>query len=305
MKRQMKVFLGLFVCAFMIIPFVKVNAAEYDQNDFGALIGGTPITSNDTLTVNGAPYIGANGALTINDGNITFSIDNNRIVMTIDGNATLNDGENFFVKVPDALEAMAGGNGFALVISEGSTFNINGTVIIPAGSGGNTNGLATNNGTVNVNGTIELRSTGSYTGTGTTNVNGNFVVYGLNGTNLGANLVLNENGSIYSDSVLDGKVTTNVNGMQISDKANKDYDSVTDSVVTANGDNTFAYAYELSPIEEVVAPDNTTTPEDTTSNAEEVTNPKTADSILLITLALLVSGGAAVFAGRKIASQRM
>ena len=300
MKSKIKKMLGLFVFCAAVIPFTNVSAATYTEQDLTNL-NNTPITSEDTFTVGGSTYIGTDGALTINSGNIVFSITNDRIVMNINGDVTLNSGQNFFIKVPDALSAMTSGMGFALVINNGSTLNINGTVIIPAGSGGNTNGLVTNNGTVNVNGTVELRSAGSYSGTGTTNVNGNFVVYGINGTNLNSNIILQNTGSIYADSDVVSKVSAGVNGMQITDKANKDYDSVTASVVTANGNNTFAYAYELSPVQETMTPEQTPTT-DTTEEVkkEEMKNPETSDNILVYGALALAGLGVITVTSRKL-----
>ena len=103
MKSKIKKMLGLFVFCAAVIPFTNVSAATYTEQDLTSL-NNTPITSEDTFTVGGSTYIGTDGALTINSGNIVFSITNDRIVMNINGDVTLNSGQNFFIKVPDALK---------------------------------------------------------------------------------------------------------------------------------------------------------------------------------------------------------
>ena len=291
----------IFACGVLAVSLCgigSVNAEVYDDADFTNLITNkTPITADDTLTVGGDTYIGADGAFTINDGSVTFSVDNvsKRILMTVDGNVSLNEGEKFFIKIPDLLENNAtqlGISGFSLDIKEGSNFNIDGTVIIPnAGEG-----KVINAGTVNVNGVVELRSEGNYTSTGLTNVNGKFVIYGVDGTNVGTGtkFTINDNGAVYSDFDFSADMfVSGVSGKVVIPATVKDYDSVTDIVVTAAGNNTFAYGYELGneKIEETVPEvdkDNSNAGNATEQNKpENVVNPKTGDINLLAILSLV------------------
>lgn len=277
----------------------NVSAKEYTDADFLTLIAGsTPITKDDTLTVAGDVYIGENGAFTINDGSVTFSLDEStgakRILMTIDGDVTLSEGENFFIKVPDALSTVAQQQnieGFSLALNEDDIFTIDGTVIIPSTG----TGTIINNGTINVNGAVELRSKGYYTGTGTTNVFSKFVIYGTTGANVSDDVVftLNKNGALYTDyDIAMEKIISGVNTMTVSTASSKEYQSVSANVVTANQDNTFAYGYELKTIEEPTDPGTTTPPVTEPTEPEEVTNPNTFDGIYS-SIALVAMGSIA------------
>ena len=281
-----KLVLATGILATALVGIDSVNAKEYTEADFMDLItNSTEITSADTLTVSGSTYIGADGSFTINDGSVTFSLDTstgtNRILMTVDGDVVLNENEKFFVKIPDALEATATGaniEGFSLLVNKDSVFDIDGTVIIPNVG----NGKFTNNGTVNVNGAVELRSLGNYTSTGTTNVFGKFVAYGIDGTNLdkGVKFTLNNTGAVYSDFEisLDNFVSA-TDGMKVAEATVKDYDSVTDSVVTASGNNTFKYGYELTKVENTTPTQPTEDNDKTPVEDEKVENPQTFDGI--------------------------
>lgn len=304
-----------FTCGVLMVSLFgmsNVNAEAYDQDDFLELISKeTPITAEDTLTVGGSKYIGTDGSFTISDGSVTFSLDESigekRILMTVDGDVMLNSGEKFFIKVPDALESIASSNGikgFSLLVTKDSNFNINGTVIIPNVG----NGKITNNGIVNVNGVIELRSLGNYTATGTTNVSGKFVIYGINGSNLDSNtnITLKSTGAVYSDY----EFSTNMflsgeSGMKVVSATVKDYDSVTDSVVTAAGNNTFAYGYELAKMndEEIVIPDDDKIDEsipDYQNKEEQIVNPKTFDGIYISMILAIIS-----LIGLKVISKKI
>ncbi len=281
-----KLVLATGILATALVGIDSVNAKEYTEADFMDLItNSTEITSADTLTVSGSTYIGADGSFTINDGSVTFSLDTstgtNRILMTVDGDVVLNENEKFFVKIPDALEATATGaniEGFSLLVNKDSVFDIDGTVIIPNVG----NGKFTNNGTVNVNGAVELRSLGNYTSTGTTNVFGKFVAYGIDGTNLdkGVKFTLNNTGAVYSDFEisLDNFVSA-TDGMKVAEATVKDYDSVTDTVVTASGNNTFKYGYELTKVEDTTPTQPTEDNDKTPVEDEKVENPQTFDGI--------------------------
>lgn len=304
-----------FTCGVLMISLFgmrSVDADAYDQDDFLELIGKkTPITAEDTLTVGGSNYIGPDGAFTIKDGFVTFSIDEStgekRILMTVDGDVMLNSGEKFFIKVPDVLESIASTNGikgFSLLITNDSNFDINGTVIIPNVG----NGKITNDGTVNVNGVVELRSLGNYTSTGTTNVSGKFVVYGVDGSNFDTNtdIVLKSNGAVYSDYEFSiNMFLSGESGMKVVSAKVSDYDSVTDSVVTAAGNNTFAYGYELANIndEEFVIPDDDITDEiipDNQNKEEQIVNPKTFDGIYVSMMLVVIALVGLKVIGKKI-----
>ena len=297
-----------FTCGVLMVSLFgmsNVNAEAYDQDDFLELISKeTPITAEDTLTVGGSKYIGTDGSFTISDGSVTFSLDESigekRILMTVDGDVMLNSGEKFFIKVPDALESIASSNGikgFSLLVTKDSNFNINGTVIIPNVG----NGKITNNGIVNVNGVVELRSLGNYTATGTTNVSGKFVIYGINGSNLDSNtnITLKSTGAVYSDY----EFSTNMflsgeSGMKVVSATVKDYDSVTDSVVTAAGNNTFAYGYELAKIDDDgIIDENIPIVQ---NKEEQIVNPKTFDGIYISMILAIIS-----LIGLKVISKKI
>ena len=294
MRKQMKMVLGIFVFCLCLVPLSGAKAADYGDEIIPDMLGGTPkeFVAGDTFTAMGYNLIGENGYINITEGKVIAAINGNSVTMTVDGIAETTHMKNLMFVTYNTQNMPIN-----MVVTEGSTFNLKGNMALTTG----TPTTFTNNGTVNIIGSLEVRSASTYTGTGTTNLYGNLAVYGDNG--LQANVNVFENAYVYANSDVASKLAigqANTDEYTYSLGENdKKYTSISPDVTSD-----FAYGYVL-----VKTPVSTTEPEETTpaedTTTEEITNPKTADPILLITLALLASGGAATIAGRKLAQQRM
>ena len=167
-----------------------------------------------------------------------------------------------------------------LTVNETSTLNVDGTLAIPSG----TEGILVNNGTINVNGALEIRNNGSYQSTGTTNVYGNLAVYGSTGTNLGDSIVtLYDGGNIYSEGVdimANILIGEDADSFEVVDNT-KSYVSITDSLTS---DFDYGYTLEAKEVEEipVVDPDDENVDEVTPPTVETVENPETSDGVLIL-----------------------
>ena len=293
MRKQMKMVLGIFVFCLCLVPLSGVKAADYGDEIIPGMLGGTPkeFVAGDTFTAMGYNLIGEDGYINITEGKVTVAINGTSVTMTVDGTAETTHMKNLMFVTYNTQNMPIN-----MVVTEGSTFNLKGNMALTTG----TPTTFTNNGTVNIIGNLEVRSASTYTGTGTTNLYGNLSIYGDNGLQTNVNVF--ENANVYANSdvaskLAVGEANTDEYTYELGEN-DKKYNSISLDVTSD-----FAYGYTLTKTKVPAAEDVTATPEDT--QKEEITNPKTADSILLITLALLASGSVAVVAGRKLVKQRM
>ena len=302
--KNLKKGLSILTFAFVMVislSVVNVNAAEIKLEDkFDEFLGGTAltITKDDTLTYDGETWIGENGRISLISGDVTLKYENNVVnITTNDSVSIVNGGKQFIMQIDKGGAILP----VKLTNSKGSTLNVEGTLAIPAGS----KGVLINEGTVNVYGNLEIRSSGTYTSTGTTNVYGNVAV--LAGANTSGNIgnsifTLYENGNIYSEKE---DISLNVaNGLGDAYEIvsnNKHY--VGNTTDPKEADCEYGYTLQAKEVEEVpVVPgeDETTQNNPTEEVKNEEVNPETSDGILLF-LGLTVVG----FAGTALAYRRL
>ena len=294
--KNLKKGLSILTFAFVMLislSVVNVNAAEIKLEDkLAEFRGGTAltITKDDTLTYDGETWIGENGRISLISGDVTLKYENNVVnITTNDSVSVVNGGKQFIMQI-DIGSILP----VKLTNSKGSTLNVEGTLAIPAGS----KGVLVNEGTVNVYGNLEIRSSGTYTSTGTTNVYGNVAV--LAGADTSANIgdsifTLYENGNIYSEKE---DISSNiVNGLEDTyEIVSNDKHYVGNTTTPLDRDCEYGYTLQAKEVEEVpVVPGEDENVSDNPKEevSEEVANPETSDGILLF-LGLTVVGIAGV-----------
>lgn len=300
--KNLKKGLSILTFAFVMLislSVVNVNAAEIKLEDkLAEFRGGTAltITKDDTLTYDGETWIGENGRISLISGDVTLKYENNVVnITTNDSVSVVNGGKQFIMQI-DIGSILP----VKLTNSKGSTLNVEGTLAIPAGS----KGVLINEGTVNVYGNLEIRSSGTYTSTGTTKVYGNVAV--LAGANTSGNIgnsifTLYEDGNIYSEKE---DISLNVaNGLGDAYEIvsnNKHYVGNTTKPVEA--DCEYGYTLQAKNVEEVpvVPGEDETAQNNPTEEVKNEENPETSDGILLV-LGLTVVG----FAGTALAYRRL
>lgn len=297
MKRQLKLFLGIFVLCICVIPFVEVKAEDYTADILASLASegdSVELEAGDTVTIGGTQYIGegTEAYFNITQGTVKLTNKGNylEMVVTKDSIMESNHSKNLMYFSYNTQVTP-----IYLTVDEGAIFNLNGGMALTSGNPV----TFTNNGTVNIYGYLEVRSGSTYTGSGTTNLYETLAIYSTEATfNTYVNVF--EDANVYSNNdvfsyLVIGEQDTDTYTYAIGENT-KSYTSVSGDAVSSD----FAYGYTL--IKTEVSSSETTTTEDTT---DEETNPKTADSILLVTLTLLVSAGVSVFVGRKLAKQKI
>ena len=295
--KNLKKGLSILTFAFVMVislSVVNVNAEEIKLEDkLTEFLGGTAltITKDDTLTYDGETWIGVNGRISLVSGDVTLKYENNVVNITTNNTESIvNGGKQFIMQIDTGSDILT----VKLTNSKGSTLNVEGTLAIPKGS----KGVLINEGTVNVYGNLEIRSSGTYTSTGTTKVYGNVAV--LAGADTSGNIgnsifTLYENGNIYSEKE---DISLNVaNGLGDAYEIvsnNKHYVGNTTTPVKA--DCEYGYTLQAKEVEEVpVVPGEDENVSDNLKEevSEEVANPETSDGILLF-LGLTVVGIAGV-----------
>ena len=309
MRKSVKMFLGSVILCVCVVPFVDVKALTHVMNEeelTNALAGteteivlGTNITTTDPISV-------------------TRDV-------TIDGTGQFGITANY---------AGGAGDRSILTAQPGATLTLKNIVLSNSPKYGV---QAYNGGTVILDG-VRIQNSGF--GAALINGQGTIVVKDLDLWNnaYGIEFGLGDQASGTPSLIIDGTIdftnqTTgdklyvaledNVPAVNVETTANAPYEFVYENgVFTLNDNNGNSVATsnnvadanvkvnvtneEPTTPEEPTVQEPTTPAEDTDSTkAEEITNPKTADSILLITLALLASGSVAVVAGRKLVKQRM
>lgn len=287
--KKLKIFLGLFVCALMVVPFMGVKADDYGDADITELFkpnGKMTFNAGDTLTVGGTKLIGKDGYFDITSGQMIIENVNNRISMTVDGTVTSLSKKNLM------FFNYGGGNiPIDLTVNEGATLNITGNMALTTG----TPVTLTNNGTVNIDGILEVRAGSTYTGSGVTNLHGTLAVYGANGGNLtDSKITLFEKANVYSESDVASNL---VIGESDTDEYKWTFCENGKSYVSISPDvsNNFGFGYTL--IKTMVPVEETPSEE----VKDEVENPKTSDGIMIAFAALAVSASLVIVAKKKLA----
>ena len=315
--KNLKKGLSILTFAFVMVislSVVNVNAADYDlATEMASLQAGNPLEINvgDTLTYGDEEWVGRNGRLNVTSGTLTITyndggtpgmtvITDDMVNFTVDGITVVNPDKRFIVQAD--LSSVYPGViiPINLTVNEGAQLYVNGRLAMPSGA----NSVLVNNGTVNVNGNLEIRSSGTYTSTGTTNVYGNVAV--LAGANTSGNIgnsifTLHENGNIYSEKE---DISLNVaNGLGDAYEIvsnNKHYVGNTTTPVEA--DFEYGYTLQAKNVEEVpvVPGEDETAQNNPTEEVKNEENPETSDGILLF-LGLTVVG----FVGTALAYRRL
>ena len=295
--KNLKKGLSILTFAFVMVislSVVNVNAAEIKLEDkLTELKGGTAltITKDDTLTFAGETWIGENGRISLVSGDVTLKYEDNVVNITTNNTVSVvNGGKQFIMQIDTGSGILP----VKLTNSENSTLNVEGTLAIPAGS----KGVLINEGTVNVYGNLEIRSSGTYTSTGTTNVYGNVAVLadGTTSANIGDSIfTLYKNGNIYSEKE---DISSNiVNGLEDTyEIVSNDKHYVGNTTTPVKADCEYGYTLQAKEVEEVpVVPGEDENVSDNPKEevSEEVANPETSDGILLF-LGLTVVGIAGV-----------
>lgn len=314
MKRQMKVFLGLFVFCLCLVPAFKVSAltkvsTEQElldalKNDEQYIILTKDITTSGPIEVSKDVTIasedgryGLIAGYTGTDGNKTI------IASTTSGTLILKD-----IKISNSpkygVQAHNGGH----VVLDGVTISNSGYGAALANGGT----ITIMNLALNSNGYgIEFGVGDGVTGTSTLVMDGTLDTTLQTGTILHVDVPEGTPLAVKNTESSEQKLVYSTDKKTI-DLVGSDGTVLTstialDDTITVDEGTATSISTEIPGLDNPTTEDPTTeptTPENTT-DTEEVTNPKTADSILFITLALLASGGVATFAGRKLAKQRM
>ena len=322
--KKMKVFLGLLVCAFMVVPFMGVNAINAD----GIGYDGSNVTSEKKDNVY---YLTLTGNATldfeINDGE-TVVLDLNGFTFTnfADGCSTI------WVKPGGTLTIVdSKGNGAIKKANASAVPVVNneGTLTVEAGtisSKGEKSAALLNSGTLTVNGgtiTTEEDNVFGLVNEGTAVINGGNFVQAHNFSVLNnaskmeiknGNFTVSE-GNTGAYSLITNQGSTGNASLEVTGgtfKANKGvfYNDGEDKVTVSGG----SYSHDVSAYladgfemkeenGEFVLVEEPTTPETPEKEEvkDEVENPKTSDGIMIAVSALAASAVAIIIAKKKLA----
>ena len=262
----------------MFLGINNVKATDIDFADVkDDLLRGNPVevTASDTLTFQGETWIGNDGRITLTSGKATLQYTNSYVNITLDGDASINKGKQFILQLDLGSSNILP---VKLIINSDMTLNIDGSLAIPSGS----KGVLVNNGTVNINGNLEVRSNGTYESTGQTNLYGNLAFYRTDNNIGNIKIMMYENGNVYSqseikDNLVIGEKNTDNYIWEITNN-DKKYTSI-----TANLDSNFIYGYTLA--KQTI---NDPMIDDKNDNSNNIENPQTSDNILIyVALAII------------------
>ena len=262
----------------MFLGINNVKATDIDFADVkDDLLRGNPVevTASDTLTFQGETWIGNDGRITLTSGKATLQYTNSYVNISLDGDASINKGKQFILQLDLGSSNILP---VKLIINSDMTLNIDGSLAIPSGS----KGILANNGTVNINGNLEVRSNGTYESTGQTNLYGNLAVYRTDNNIGNIKITMYENGNVYSqseikDNLVIGEKNTDNYIWEITNN-DKKYTSI-----TANLDSNFTYGYTLA--KQTI---NDPMIDDKNDNSNNIENPQTSDNILIyVALAII------------------
>ena len=271
----------IFILSFTFMMFLGINNVKATDIDFADvkddLLRGNPVevTASDTLTFQGETWIGNDGRITLTSGKATLQYTNSYVNITLDGDASINKGKQFILQLDLGSSNILP---VKLIINSDMTLNIDGSLAIPSGS----KGILVNNGTVNINGNLEVRSNGTYESTGQTNLYGNLAFYRTDNNIGNIKIMMYENGNVYSqseikDNLVIGEKNTDNYIWEITNN-DKKYTSI-----TANLDSNFTYGYTLA--KQTI---NDPMIDDKNDNSNNIENPQTSDNILIyVALAII------------------
>ena len=271
----------IFILSFTFMMFLGINNVKATDIDFADvkddLLRGNPVevTASDTLTFQGETWIGNDGRITLTSGKATLQYTNSYVNITLDGDASINKGKQFILQLDLGSSNILP---VKLIINSDMTLNIDGSLAIPSGS----KGVLVNNGTVNINGNLEVRSNGTYESTGQTNLYGNLAFYRTDNNIGNIKIMMYENGNVYSqseikDNLVIGEKNTDNYIWEITNN-DKKYTSI-----TANLDSNFIYGYTLA--KQTI---NDPMIDDKNDNSNNIENPQTSDNILIyVALAII------------------
>ena len=271
----------IFILSFTFMMFLGINNVKATDIDFADvkddLLRGNPVevTASDTLTFQGETWIGNDGRITLTSGKATLQYTNSYVNITLDGDASINKGKQFILQLDLGSSNILP---VKLIINSDMTLNIDGSLAIPSGS----KGILVNNGTVNINGNLEVRSNGTYESTGQTNLYGNLAFYRTDNNIGNIKIMMYENGNVYSqseikDNLVIGEKNTDNYIWEITNN-DKKYTSI-----TANLDSNFIYGYTLA--KQTI---NDPMIDDKNDNSNNIENPQTSDNILIyVALAII------------------
>lgn len=271
----------IFILSFTFMMFLGINNVKATDIDFADvkddLLRGNPVgvTASDTLTFQGETWIGNDGRITLTSGKATLQYTNSYVNITLDGDASINKGKQFILQLDLGSSNILP---VKLIINSDMTLNIDGSLAIPSGS----KGILANNGTVNINGNLEVRSNGTYESTGQTNLYGNLAFYRTDNNIGNIKIMMYENGNVYSqseikDNLVIGEKNTDNYIWEITNN-DKKYTSI-----TANLDSNFIYGYTLA--KQTI---NDPMIDDKNDNSNNIENPQTSDNILIyVALAII------------------
>ena len=291
---------GIIIMMTLVVTLF-VGVTNVSAEEFSSIMGdvmsdtGYTINAGEEITFNGEVWIGTDGRISIDSGSATLKLDGTTGVISIavlDGSeVVINEGKQFIMQLtfnPGTGEATYP---VALEIAPGATLTIDGNMAIPSGS----QGILTNNGTININGILEVRRDGIYNGLGTTNLYGTLAIYGdATTTNIGeAKINIYEGANIYSEDDISSNIViaeSDTEGFTwVVVENSKSYISITDTIT----DTEFAYGYTLAK--------NAVTVEDPATDVEtpDIENPSTGDNVvayvILGVVALVGIGGAVIY----------
>lgn len=297
--KKLKVFLGLFVCAFMVVPFIRVNAAEPvevdNAEDLYKYLEGSEVTEVK-LTAD----IETTHKINVTSDKI---IDGNGHKITYVG--TFKDGSNDNTVWGSNAEAPYNGGVYVI-----QAYNADVTIKNITLTGGNV-GLSANGANLTLEGRIDVSGNG-YGGIELTKG----AVPTLSVPSLTMNNVTLVNTSessskptLWTDNLETEEVESmniEYNGVKVAVTCDKkdgkplQVQLFLDEEHTPSGDNYVKLdAADFRPEEEVTTPE---TPEDTEEEVkDEEENPKTADGIMITASVLVASAVIAIIARKKLA----
>ena len=297
--KKLKVFLGLFVCAFMVVPFIRVNAAEPvevdNAEDLYKYLEGSEVTEVK-LTAD----IETTHKINVTSDKI---IDGNGHKITYVG--TFKDGSNDNTVWGSNAEAPYNGGVYVI-----QAYNADVTIKNITLTGGNV-GLSANGANLTLEGRIDVSGNG-YGGIELTK--GAAPTLSVPSLTMNNVTLVNTSESsskptLWTDNLETEEVESmniEYNGVKVAVTCDKEdgkplqVQLFLDEENTPSGDNYVELdAADFRPEEEVTTPE---TPEDTEEEVkDEEENPKTADGIMIAASVLFVSAVIAVIARKKLA----
>lgn len=318
---KLKKFLGVFIFAFMLVPFVKVDAIYVDN------IGGNVTSVNE----NNVWYLTMNNNdkqdLIIRDGEVAVldlngftltNYTNANSVIWVESGGTLTIKGNGAIKKSDVSAAPTVNNEGTLIVDNG-TISANGANSAALHNSGN---LTVNGGTI----TTEENNVFGLVNEGTALINGgnfiqayNFSVinnankmeikngnFTISANNTGAYSLITNEGSA-------GSATLDVTGGTFKANTNVFHSEGNNSVAVSGG----SYSHDVSDfvadgfnlkqengefvlVKEEVTPNEPVKEESKNETKEEIKNPETSDNIIIYALLALAGIGGVTYTSKKL-----